>query len=392
MLSNVVKPIIISVTLLLTGTACAKIKIGECTNKWIDKSDAVFAKDCADMAFSDDLKNRQKVAWMFFARINQLIEDTHGVSQTNKVPQWMAWATDDDTFTYFPDFEYKKINRADLVPVTRKDLLAGGISKTDPDGSNEEVTRNFLSYEYLTKTAKLNTKLGVLQYLKENDRVEMPVGTVELKASWVKVPTNGVMPENAMTFEFESGTYWWRGIHIMVKMKTLSDDVNVFYSEEPSWFWTTFEFTNNPGVSHVREKFITQNAPLTIDEKEEILDAAGISGFGFEAYTPNGTQIRFTENGDGKTPVILGHTDMEDFAGFPNIAQPSYWSSFNSSCHSCHASASINTTTNEFFPFSVPSGALTPQYNAADSKANNIYLGDGFKSLDFMWPITFRAK
>ena len=172
-------------------------------------------------------------------------------------------------------------------------------------------------------------------------------------------------------------------------MRPLPKGESLFYTEEPSWFWTTFEFNNNPGVGHVRETLITQRAPLASEEIQSLLKAGGIAGFGFDAYAPNGTQIRYTVDGKGNKPVILGHTDMEDFAGLPNTAQPRYWTSFNASCHTCHATAAINPETETFFPFSVPAGALTPQYYAAEDDKTNLYLGDGFMPLDFMWPIAF---
>ena len=78
---------------------------------------------------------------------------------------------------------------------------------------------------------------------------------------------------------------------------------------------------------------------------------------------------------------------MEDFAGSPNTAQPAYWTRFEASCHSYHATAAYNPDTATFFPFSVPTGALDPGYNASGS-----YLGQGFRPLDFLWPIAFQAK
>ena len=181
-------------------------------------------------------------------------------------------------------------------------------------------------------------------------------------------------------------------MHIMVKMQSLPAGEHLFYTETPSWFWTTFEFNDNPGVQHVRDALITQRAPLNPDQINRILADGGIAGFGFEAYAPNGTQIRYTEGGTGSVPVILGHTDMEDFAGLPNNAQPRYWRTFDASCHTCHATAAINPATEAYFPFSVPTGALTPQYYAANEGEPAMYLGDGFVPLDFMWPIAFHAK
>ncbi|EPX85992.1 hypothetical protein [Salipiger mucosus] len=361
---------------------------------WLDKSDEAFAADCAGMAFSDSLEDRERVAWMFFARVNQLIQDPDGdgMSGSGQVPVWMAWPTDPDTFDSAQPFDFGDPPRNEMLPSTeKKDILAGRIATEDPDGANEEVTRNKTSYDYLVSSG-LTTKRDVAAFFDENDYVDMPVGSVELKASWLQVPDGTQAPEGALTFAFESDTYWWRGIHIMVKMQPLPDPAQMFYSEEPSWFWTTFEFNDNPGVGHVREDLTTQRAPLSETAIAGILETAGLSGFGFEAYAPNGTQIRFTKGGTGETPVILGHTDMEDFAGSPNTAQPRYWTGFEASCHSCHATAAYHPGTKAFFPFSVPTGALDPGYNKADKDGIVRYLGQGYKPLDFMWPIAFQAR
>lgn len=361
---------------------------------WVTKSDADFAADCADTAFTGSLEERQALAWMFFARVNQLIADPAkgGMSGSGKVPVWMAWPTDPDTFGTARPFDFSETPRADLSPTTeKKDLEAGDVSTADPDGANEEVTRNKVSYDYLIKSG-LTTKLDVAAFFATNDYVDMPVGSVELKASWLQVTEGSPAPAGALTFTFDSGEYWWRGLHIMAKMRSLPDPGEAFYSEEPSWFWTTFEFNDNPGVAHVRDELITQRAPLSQEEIAAVLDAGNLAGFGFEAYAPNGTQIRFTAEGTGATPVILGHTDMEDFAGSPNTAQPRYWTRFEASCHSCHATAAYNPETGAFFPFSVPTGALDPSYNKSDGSGAVRYLGQGYKPLDFMWPIAFQAR
>ncbi len=381
----------IVMSLLCSSFTVAQSDFDECRNDWISKSDSDFASACAGMAFQADLEVRQELAWMFFARVNQLISDKNGVSHQKQVPQWMAWATDNDTFSYFPNFEFNEKNRSDLITVTSKEVLVGDVKRDESGEAFEEVFRNHTSYEYITKTAKLNTKLGVLGYIKSGNRVDMPVGTVELKSSWLKVHP-GSAPEGALTFEFDSGTYWWRGMHIMAKMQSLPSDSNPFYTDDPSWFWTTFQFTDTPRLANVRNHLTTQNSPLPFKKVKTILQESGISGFGFEAYTPNGTQVGFTTGSEDKAPVILGHVDMESFAGSPNTAQPRYWKEFNSSCHSCHATASINPETETFFPVSNAIGALTPQYFSRTKGGFNRYLGAGFVPLDFMWPITFHAK
>ena len=361
---------------------------------WINKTDANFAADCANMAFEGDLADRQKVAWMFFTRVNQQIASGKhkGMNGGKTVPQWMAWPTDPDTFATRQPFNFSGAPRTTMMPsAEKKELHIGNISTANPDGANEEVTRNRISYDYLIKN-HLTTRADIAAFFENNDYVNMPVGTVELKASWLQVTPGSPAPEGALTFEFDSGKYWWRGLHIMVKMCELNDPAQLFYSEEPSWFWTTFEFNENPGVTHVREKLITQRQPLEDHEIQKLLSAADLAKTDYQNLAPNGTQIRFTDNADGVTPVILGHTDMEDFAGLPNTAQPAYWTSFNASCHSCHATAAYNPSTKASFPFSSPTGALHPAYNASDSEGKTEYLGQGFKPLDFMWPIVFQTK
>ena len=230
---------------------------------WLDKPDEVFAADCADMAFNGSLQDRQQLAWMFFARVSQLIDDPKGggMSGSGKVPVWMAWPTDPDTFDTAMPFDFQVMTpRGELEPsIQKKDLEAGRVATADPDGANEEVTRNKTSYDYLIESG-LTTKADVAAFFTKNGYVDMPVGSVELKASWLQVTPGSPVPEGALTFKFDSGEYWWRGLHIMVKMQSLADPGDVFYSEDPTWFWTTFEFNDNTGVAHVRSDLITQRA------------------------------------------------------------------------------------------------------------------------------------
>ena len=374
---------------------CAQVPYGaDSRPSWLELSDEAFAVEYADMAFGDSLEERERLAWMIFTRVNQLIDDPEhgGMSNTDKVPVWMAWPTDPDTFATARPFDWNAAPRGDLRPsVEKKDLESGKVATADPDGANEEVNRNKISYDYLIRSG-LTTKLDVATFFKTHDAVDMPVGSIELKASWLQVTDGSPAPEGALTFQFEGSEYWWRGLHLMMKMGSLADPADVFYSEDPTWFWGTFEFNDNPGVAHVRETLITQRAPLPRGEIDAILETGGLADFGFDAYAPNGTQIRFTVGGKGETPVILGHTDMEDFAGSPNTAQPRYWTGFQASCHSCHASASYNPETEAFFPFSVPTGALDPGYNMKDRNRTVQYLGQGYKPLDFMWPIAFQTR
>ncbi|MEP4768840.1 MAG: hypothetical protein ABJY83_13115 [Roseibium sp.] len=97
-------------------------------------------------------------------------------------------------------------------------------------------------------------------------------------------------------------------------------------------------------------------------------------------------------NGGGTTPIILGHTDMEDFAGTSKTSAAKLLDRVRSQLpwlprHSLLLSGAV-----AFFPFSVPTGALHPGYNMTDKAGTVQYHGQGYKSLDFMWPIAFLVR
>ena len=245
---NVYTKLVVTATCLVASAIPAFAQ--KVDRNWLNKSDEAFAADHAEMAFQGSLEERQRLAWMLFARVNQLIDDPDGgMSGSGKVPIWMAWPTDPDTFGTAKPFEFRATPRDDMRPsAEKKDLEVGQVATADPDGANEEVTRNKISYDYLIKSG-LTTKLDVAAFFVKNDYVDMPVGSVELKASWLQVTEGSPAPRGALTFKFDSGKYWWRGLHIMVKMKPLSDPGDAFYTENPSWFWTTFEFNKGIGVA-----------------------------------------------------------------------------------------------------------------------------------------------
>lgn len=366
----------------ILGLACATLlSLPAITHAqdWVGMSAEEFAASYADMAFSDDLEDQARVAWMLFARVNQQIDYARG----GTVSQWQAWATDADTFQENPSFEFGKEPRADPQFVTSKKVLAGMVDATDPADGGEEVTRNEASYAYITGKG-LNTKAGVATYFEDKDAfVDATIGAVELKARWAKADT--LETEGAYTFKSSTGTYALVGLHIMAKMRATPKDV--YRSEKPSWFWTTFEFNKNPGLNNIRS-LITYTDTLHPSGAIEILKEAGLVDTAFELYSPNGTQISFTGGEDHKVAIVLGHSMMEDFAGV-NINMkdpadhPSRWTVFNSSCHACHSTAAYNPGTGEFTQMPLVVGALP------DSQLETLA---GFKPLDFLWPIPFQAK
>ena len=168
-------------------------------------------------------------------------------------------------------------------------------------------------------------------------------------------------------------------------MKVGKKPKDAFTSEEPSWFWTTFEFDYNSGLTNAR-KLISYSDALPIRKRTQLLQAANLDDTNFINYSSNGTQIRFSDTKN--TNIILGNTKMEDFAGNPNSGEekktPEKWVSWVSSCHTCHATASVNPNLpigdlRFFYPFTVQTGTLPVEQL------------QGYRDLDFIWSIPFRT-
>ncbi len=333
---------------------------------WLTMSDADFATTYVDQAFGGTPEQRYEIAWMLFARVNQQIE-----SEGHTVSVWETWPSDPDTFQPAPKFMLGQKNRVEPDFVINKGIRTEMIDTKDIGVGKEEVTRNMLGYDYVVGNG-LNTAAGVTAYLTSGNMVQMPIGAVEIKARWEAANT----PETEGAYQFYDGKYALTGLHVMVKMKETPKEV--YTSPDPSWFWTTFEFDKNPGLAHARS-LIDQPHDSATTARATILQQAGLGGSAFEMYSPNGTQITFEEDGQFK---VLGHTMMEDFAGVPQGPVVD-WTSWNSSCHACHATASWNVETSTGNPMPEPVGNLTAK-ELADLK--------GYTPLDFMWPIAFNAK
>ncbi len=348
---------------------------------WVTMSDRDFVETYVEMAFSDDLRTQAEVAWMLFARANQQVETPSG-----PISAWHTWPTDSDTFPA-PGAEASCATTAEIrdMPafVVSKKVLAGKLDAENAAAKGgEEVTRSVEGCEYLVSNG-LNTKAGVAAFFEDADAfMDMPIGAVEIKARWSEPGTPET--EGAYTYQGASGEYALVGLHLMVKMAPTPRDM--YTSEEPSWFWTTFEFDKNPGLANVRS-LVTYNSPLPIERGQEILGEAGLDVDTFGLYSPNGTQIRFSNN-DGKTGIVLGHSMMEDFAGV-NLnssdpgPDPASWTMFNSSCHACHATAAYDVEAKSFTQMPLVVGRLPK--SEMDILATH-------KPLDFMWPIPFRAQ
>ena len=140
------------------------------------------------------------------------------------------------------------------------------------------------------------------------------IGSLEIKADWVV----GSLP-GAYTFITADGdSFSLAGLHIAAKVAATPGDP--FHSEDPSWFWTTFEFKGNPGLTNA-QSFLTYKDALTRPQSLALLAQAGLDNGPFVNYVCNGTQIRYS---DSTNPTIkLGNTTMENFSFLPpNASSP----------------------------------------------------------------------
>jgi len=363
-------PLSLSRTLLAAAVSFS-LPAAALAQDWWQLSDTVFAEEFAGMAFSPSLEDQSTVAWMLFARVNQQV-----TSGGQTVSTWETWPSNYDTFSPAAG-AFTAANKVRTRPHLQTTKAARGVFHLDtpPAGGGEEVTRNDMAYDYIRQNG-LYTKLGVSQYLSGGNAVDSPIGAVEIKADWDVGAIDGAYQFTDSSVD-PAVTYSLVGLHIMAKMQPTPADP--FASEDPSWFWTTFEFKGNEGLANA-QSLITYPDALDPAEWGDLMDQAGLGGTAFMNYLSNGTQIRFA---DAAHPsIVLGNTKMEAFASVPANTPPQDWTAWNSSCHTCHGSASFNVTKGDFFPF--------------DAQIGTGVLGnarmEGYQSVDFNWSIAFFAQ
>lgn len=312
---------------------------------------------------------------MLFARVNQPVPNG---AQTST--QWEMWPSNDDTFSAaVPLFKAEnKVRTRPHLQIPKKFRAAGGevnahaLAAAASTPIQEEVTRNSLSYGYIIGKG-LQSRAGVKQFLSATGaKVDLPIGAVEIKAAWTDSAVDGA-------YQFKTGTttYSLLGLHIMAKIQATPADP--FGSEDPSWFWTTFEFQGNEGLDNA-QKFLTYHDQLPPPTAQALLGEAGLGSTAFKNYRCNGTQIRFS---DAANPLILlGNTKMEDFNFAPDGTSPDKWTSWKVSCHTCHATAAgkVQGGNVAFYPFNIVNIGKIPAGQMA-----------GYTSMDFIWSIPFRA-
>lgn len=367
---------------------------------WWQQTDQDFANNNASGLITGKPEDQVRVAWMLFARVSQPVPYDQG-----QITTWENWASDTDTFDPQQGKSFRAVGKVRTRPhlqFSKISHLAGltGTADASHPGKNiasEEVTRNTASYDYITKNS-LNSKSGIGTFLQAGNTIQFPIGTIEVKASWIaadKTPP-GVSYADAYTFSSAKyGTWYLAGLHIMAKFFPTPKDT--FTSPQPSWLWTTFEFKNNPGLKNARGLLNNPTTSVTPGDLTALLAESGITKTFpnlAQSYLCNGTQISFTDGKDAKgnpKPVLLGNTQLEVFAFTPASApSPAKWKTWQISCHTCHGAASLQTTPSfNFNGVGFNNGLLpdgkTPNIGPIDPSAVKGYP----IPMDFNWALSF---
>ena len=132
----------------------------------------------------------------------------------------------------------------------------------------------------------------------QKSEVDFPVGAMEVKAHWTidgaKTEWGALAPVQPDMYQLkiDQTQYGLDGMHIMAKIAP--SRVSPVENETPSWFWTTFEYKNNPGRSDAL-RFVTHRDALSPDEARALLAEAGLKDRIADSYECNGTQIHFVD-------------------------------------------------------------------------------------------------
>ena len=366
---------------------------------WVTMSDPKFCETYYKEATGTQ-EQSSRFAWRLFARLNQQQSEPGNATFS----AWELWAANQNTFP--------KQGAPTPAPASRKGPRITRSAKVNISTSGEqEVTRNETAEQYIVQRVLYERQAteAILGTPTTNGspRIDFPVGAIETKAQWVKATDLNLktLPADMYTITGADGTiYGLQALHIMAKIKVYPNGPRGI--DDPSWFWTTFEYYGNPNRKYLID-FVTYQDTLKYAEQKELLTQAGLANTKFaipvdvpvfnsktgdtttvkgNSYLCNGTQFTFT----GKDPktnaevnVVLGNSILEgDFTvpSPPGTKNP--FRGWNASCHSCHFEAAGNSKT------------LTGSFHSVTGNVSlgKDSLGNKLFPIDFEWSIPFFAR
>jgi hypothetical protein len=358
----------VAVATLLLAWALPRPVAAAASADWTQMNGQEFVAAYRQLATGSQQQQSQ-FAWMMFALLNQQVTNASGTFSA-----WELWPSDQDTFnpTSITTFD-AKAPKLRTKPHLQESAILKALRLTQPKRfaavpptAGEEVTRNAISYGYITGKG-LNTLAGIEKFFATpGAQVDFPLGAIETKASWSATsPGPGA---------YSVGGVYLTALHIMVKIAPRP--ANPFTDNTPSWFWTTFEYKGNTDLA-AAQKFITYHDALTPQQSLQILTQAGLAGTAFVNYACNGPQIQFADASHRQ--IILGNTQLEGFLAVPG-GPPAQWTSWPTSCHTCHSRAGATVTNNavNFIPAYFGTG-VTGMLTPAELPPA------GYQSFDFVW-------
>ncbi|MCV6589137.1 MAG: hypothetical protein OIF57_08920 [Marinobacterium sp.] len=358
----------------------------------------------------DPQKQRSTFAWCLFATVNSPYNGEAGSR-----PLWQTWASNENTFLdegIKPKWPTE--SSSDIHEEIKKRTIEANESKSPQNddservdskpSSKESVYRNKITFDYLSNINPMYSQQVVKDTYRRRQKAELPLGSIEVKAHWVRdghltswgqeLSINKNKDNDKMISAPSDSSYYLNGMHIMIKSDMLPGNESAFTSQEKSWFWTTFEYVNNPGRTQAL-KFVKpktaknwyeyhNNRQLLKKVQAKMPWAQNLDPKFIDYYRSNGTQLSFFED---KEVAVLGNTTMEDFAFQPTPeTQPENWVGWTTSCHTCHAQART-----PIMPASLmQQGGFVPAYGPLGPVDPDVV--NGAWPLDFIWSIPLHAK
>jgi len=357
--------------------------------------------------------------WQLFVQINQAATNQTKVgpkSVTTNNVLWETWANDPDTFPSSPDptkcnvpnpspvncpvwpgtTTPKKVLRPSTQQLFRQQqrslrisnqrevqqLQGKKLNAMAPQisvGGNEEVRRNFSSFNFIVSNA-LWYQQGLKAAFEKGVPLSFPIDAIEIKARWTPL-ANCQNTTYHCNYDANGNAFGLTALHIMSKAV-------------PNWTWATWEYVGNPGRCdyigcHDAFGMLAQfqntqpnaqlNQPYPSPNNQlspALLQMLGTIGPEWVNYRLKGSQIDFTDATGRAT--LLGNSVTE--AGFVQT----------SSCMTCHAQASVDSTGlfNQTLGFTPggqsTNGPLQPAwfYNTSSNPWTVTYF-----PIDFVWGI-----
>ena len=312
------------------------------------------------------LNQRDRFGWEVFVKICAPAHD----GTNNAI--WETWATDQDTFPFFPQAGSPPqwpATKAKRLTESRQGKAFEDLKKrmgTHPGlrittGGGQEVRRNREAFDFIIDHDLWHLD-GIREAVTRGDVIDFPRESIEIKAQWKPITP------------IEKGKYHWNvddtgrlfgliGFHITTK-------------DIPNWYWATFEHVDNPNRGQdqgCRDDFGVQ-PPNSCDgvPSQALLDMMQKGGLPAEwqNYRLVDSQVDFVDS-TGRAQIV-GNSTIE--GGFEST----------SSCLTCHSRSAVDKDGNflDFFtsnPFGGHVGSPDPSWFYNSNGARKVM------QMDFVW-------